>query len=116
MLRFSHTAVGVQQGTEMLFTAFEDGGPMWTGSGPRVERCAVRFPTPFLGVPAVHVGLSMWDIAMDSNQRVDFSADEITPQGFVILFRTWGDTRVARARVSWMAIGPTEHEDDFLLD
>ena len=53
---------------------------------------------------------------MDSNQRVDVSADEITPQGFVILFRTWGDTRVARARVSWMAIGPTEHEDDFLLD
>ena len=116
MLRFSHTAVGVQQGTEMLFTAFEDGGPMWTGSGPRVERCAVRFPTPFLGVPAVHVGLSMWDIAMESNQRVDFSADEITSLGFVILFRTWGDTRVARVRVGWMAIGAVRHVTDFDVD
>ena len=116
MLRFSHTAVGVQQGSAVLFSAFEDGGPMWTGSGPRVERCAVRFPTPFLGVPAVHVGLSMWDIAVDSNQRVDVSADEITPQGFVILFRSWADTRVARVRADWLAIGPADHVDDFSAD
>ncbi|MEC8667985.1 MAG: H-type lectin domain-containing protein [Pseudomonadota bacterium] len=25
--------------------------------------------------------------------------------GFDIVFRTWGDSRIARARVGWMAIG-----------
>ena len=44
MLRFSHTAVGVQQGRAFLFSAFEDNGPMWTGNGPRVQRHAVSFP------------------------------------------------------------------------
>lgn len=116
MIRFSHTAVGIQQGAEIMFAAFEDGGPMWTGSGPRAERQHVIFPVPFRGTPAVHVGLAMWDIAIDSNQRADVSVDEVTAQGFTIVFRTWGDTRVARARVSWLAIGPADHIDDFELD
>lgn len=116
MLRFSHTAVGIQQGSAFLFSAFEDGGPMWTGSGPRVERVGVSFPAPFRGVPLVHVGLSMWDISVDGNQRVDITAEEVTPQGFTLVFRTWGDTRVARVRADWLAIGPAGHVDDFEVD
>ena len=116
MLRFSHTAVGVQRGSDLLFTAFEDDGPMWTATGPRAHRHPVVFAEPFRGVPVVHVGLSMWDIAVDSNQRVDLSAVEVTPAGFVLLFRSWGDTRVARVRADWLAIGPADHVDDFLPD
>ena len=116
MLRFSHTAVGVQQGSAVLFSAFEDGGPMWTGTGPRAHRQDVRFATPFRRLPAVHVGLSMWDIAGDTNQRVDISAVEVSANGFVILFRSWGDTRVARVRADWLAIGPADHVDDFSAD
>lgn len=116
MLRFSHTAVGVQQGSAFLFSAFEDGGPMWTGAGPRVERVAVSFPTPFRGVPVVHVGLSMWDIAVDANQRVDLSAEGVADTGFTLVFRTWGDTRVARVRAEWLAIGPADHVDDFAVE
>lgn len=113
MLRFSHTAVGVQQGSDQLFSAFEDSGPMWTGSGPRAERRPVRFPEPFLGTPVVHVGLTMWDIAGTSNQRADVAVESVSAEGFTVLFRTWGDTRVARVRVDWLAIGPTAHVDDF---
>ena len=98
MLRFSHTAVGVQQGDEVLFSAFEDGGPMWTDNGPRVERLRVTFPDPFLGPPVIHVGLSMWDIAVNTTQRADVTAEAVTPEGFEIVFRTWGETRVARVR------------------
>lgn len=116
MLRFSYTAVGVQRGSELLFTAFEDHGPMWTETGPRAHRYAVRFSDPFLAPPVVHVGLSMWDIAVDSNQRVDISAVDVTAEGFVLLFRSWGDTRVARVRADWLAIGPATHVDDFLAD
>lgn len=116
MLRFSHTAVGIQQGSELMFTAFEDGGQMWTGSGPRAEQRRVAFPAPFRGIPVVHLTLGMWDIAGGTNQRVDVTAEAIGLDGFTIVFRTWSDTRVARVRVDWMAIGPAHHVDDFEFD
>ncbi|NHF72662.1 H-type lectin domain-containing protein [Paracoccus xiamenensis] len=113
MKRFSHHAVGVQRGSETLFSAFEDGGPMWTSEGTREHRHPVSFRVAFETAPVVHLGLSMWDIDVGSNQRVDIAADEITPAGFTIVFRTWGDTRVARVRADWLAIGPTAFEEDW---
>jgi hypothetical protein len=32
-------------------------------------------------------------------------AEDITNAGFVIVFRTWGDTKVARCRVAWQSMG-----------
>lgn len=113
MQRFSHHAVGVTRGAAVLFSAFEDDGPMWTGEGPRANRHAVRFAESFVTAPVVHVGLAMWDIESSANQRVDISADRITPDGFEIVFRTWGDTRVARVRAEWLAIGPVLHDQDW---
>lgn len=113
MRRFSDAAVGVANGEAEVFSAFDNGGPMWTGSGPRSERCRVEFEQPFLEAPCVHIALSMWDIAGGANQRADLQAENITAKDFVIRFRTWGDTRVARVRASWMAIGPVRYEDDW---
>lgn len=89
---------------------------MWTGSGDRVERHRVQFDEAFVAPPVVHLSLSMWDVAHDANQRLDVQAAEITTTGFVIEFRTWDDTRVARVRASWMAIGPVRHLGDFDAD
>lgn len=89
---------------------------MWTGNGPRLVRQAIRFDESFLQLPLVHVSLSMWDIDGSHNQRVDIQAVDITHEGFTIEFRTWGDTRVARVRASWMAIGTMAFDDDFLPD
>lgn len=113
MRRFDHFAVGVTNGSVVLFSAFDNGGPMWTGQGPRAERHYVRFDEPFVEPPVVHLSLSMWDIAVNANQRADLQATNITPDGFVIEFRTWNDTRVARVGACWMAIGPVRHLDDF---
>lgn len=115
MQRFNHTAIGVCQGKLQLFSAFEDNGPMWAGKGPRVERRQVRFPQSFLTPPVVHVSVSMWDIEGSSNQRADIASDHVTRDGFEVVFRTWDDTRVARIRADWMAIGAVQHEDDFTL-
>ncbi len=114
--RFGHHAVGVAQGSTEMFSAFESGGPMWTGQGPRVETRRVDFDESFSEAPVVHVALSMWDVDSDANQRVDIQAVNITPRGFDLQFRTWGDTRVARVRASWMAIGPVPHDDDWEAD
>ena len=79
----------------------------------RVEISPVAFPQPFLEPPVVHVAPSMWDIDCSANQRAEIRATNITPEGFELQFRTWGDTRVARIRDSWMAIGPVRFEEDW---
>jgi len=35
--------------------------------------------------------------------------------GFDLVFRTWGDTKVARVRIGWIAIGPVKSDDDWEL-
>ncbi len=88
---------------------------MWSGEGPRAVRQTVSFPEPFVAPPAVHVSVGMWDIAGDANQRADICAEQVTARGFDIVFRTWDDTRVARIRASWLAIGAVPHDDDFAV-
>lgn len=99
----------------MMFSDFTDDGPMWTGTGPREVSSVVRFDTPFTNTPSVHVALNMWDCNSDTNQRMDLSAEDITEGGFSLVFRTWGDSRVARVRASWMVIGSVPYDDNWEL-
>ena len=107
--------IGIEQGDDVLFSDYQDEGDMWTGRGPRERRQAVSFERPYLKVPSVFVSLSMWDIDTQNNARADVSSECVTEDGFDIVFRTWGDTRVARARVRWMAIGSVSNDDDWEL-
>ena len=113
MIKISHQRVGIEQGDTVLFSDFEHDGDMWTGDGPRHIRVHASFAEPFVQPPAVHVGLSMWDISNDAFARVDVGTEDITKAGFTIVFRTWGDTKVARARVNWMAIGPVSDDQNW---
>jgi hypothetical protein len=115
MKRFDSKRIGIDEGEAVLFSDFDSGGVMWTGSGARTRRHAVRFESGFTSPPAVHCALSMWDIDSDTNSRVDIGAENITETGFDVTFTTWGNTRVARARVRWLAIGEVAHEDDWHL-
>lgn len=115
MIRFRGQRIGIDQGSTLLFADFADGGVMWSGTGPRERRLPVRFSEPFRGEPAVMVGISMWDLDQKTNQRADIAAEEVTTEGFQIVFRTWGDTRVARIRASWTAIGELPDEEEWEL-
>jgi hypothetical protein len=97
--------VGVDQGSTVLFSDFENDGEMWTAVGPRKRVTPVKFSQAFEAAPMVHVSISMWDFDQRTNARADVSAQDVTATGCNIVFRTWGDTRVARVRVDWMAIG-----------
>lgn len=112
MKRFSGK-IGVVQGTKVLFSDFADDGVMWAGQGPREVRQAQSFEEPFAEAPAVMVSISMWDMDHKVNSRADITAENITTTGFQIVFRTWGDTRVARVRADWTAIGPAKDDDDW---
>lgn len=115
MKKLATHRVGIEQGDNVLFSDYEDGGAMWTGEGPRERRKPIRFSETFRSVPAVQCALSMWDVDHAHNVRADVSAENITETGFDLVFRTWGDTRFARARVGWMAIGEVVDDDDWEL-
>lgn len=86
---------------------------MWTGEGPRSAQRDVTFSEPYRDPPQVMVSLSMFDMDQASNQRADLTAEDVTEIGFTLVFRTWGDTRVARVRADWMSIGELYHPDDW---
>lgn len=115
MKHLTSQSIGIDQGDDVLFSDYEDGGEMWTGDGARERRKSLTFREPFRSAPMVHVSLSMWDMDSATNARADVAAEKITANGFDVVFRTWGDTRVARARIRWMAIGELQHEDDWQL-
>jgi len=115
MRRLRNHLIGIEQGKEILFSDFADHGEMWTGNGPRERVTTIAFSQPFRTLPVVHVSLDMWDMDQKTNQRADISARNVTLEGFEIVFRTWGDTRVARVRAAWLAIGELRDDDEWEL-
>ena len=88
MKRLSSHTIGMDQGTFEMFSDFQEGEEMWTGSGPRKVSRAVEFSEAFSTQPMVHVSLSMWDMGNDSNARADIRAENVTETGFDLVFRT----------------------------
>ena len=116
MKRLRNHLVGIEQGDTVLFSDFETDGEMWTGRGQRERRKRIKFKETYRSVPAVHTSVSLWDMDAATVIRADIGAEAITTDGFDLVFRTWGDTRVARVRIGWMAIGELSDDDDWDLD
>lgn len=104
-------SVGIDQGEVLLFSDFEDGGVMWTGEAAS----QVVFSRAYVEPPTVAVALTMWDLAKDTAARLHVEARDVSETGFCIVFRTWGDTKIARARAGWHSIGAVRDEDDWDL-
>lgn len=116
MKRLRNHLIGVDQGDVPLFSDFEDGGEMWTGKGPRERRKKVKFSQEFKVPPTVHVSLALCDMDSGPHHRAEVVAEKIGRKACDVVFRTWGDTRVARVRVAWIAIGELAYDDDWLID
>lgn len=115
MKKFWHHQVGIEQGDSVLFSDFNNDGTMWTGDGQREARTHVSFSESFVDAPMVRVWLTMFDVSNGTNVRMDVQAEDVTKTGFSIVFRTWADTRIARVRVGWQAIGPVRDAADWEL-
>jgi hypothetical protein len=115
MKRLQNHLLGVDQGSVVMFSDFENGGTMWTGQGPRMTRKKINFGERYRSPPAVHVAMSMWDMDHNKNNRADLKAEQVTEEGFDLVFRTWGDSRVARVRADWMSLGELRHADEWDL-
>lgn len=115
MKKLYTSVLGISSGTISLFTDFETDGEMWTGEGPRERIVSVVFDNEYKLPPTVHVSLSMIDAANWANQRWEMSVQDISEHGFDISFKTWGDTRIARASATWMAIGEVKGDGDWQI-
>lgn len=113
MKKLKSNLIGIDQGDVALFSDFEDGGDMWTGEGSRERRARVHFSEAFKSAPAVTCSVSLWDVDYSTNVRADLTAQNITASDFEIVFSTWDNTRIARIRVSWMAIGELRNDDEW---
>ncbi len=111
MKKMNAHRIGVDTGIAHLFSDFAEGGEMWSGEGERQISVMIEFSEAFLTPPAIHTGFSLWDMSNDSNTRVDLKTENVTEIGFTIVFTTWGDTKVARMRANWMAIGEVQNDE-----
>lgn len=116
MKRWNSMQTGVAQGDVQLFADYIDDGPMWAGNGDREFRREIKFDGRFRSEPLVHVSASMLDVDHTANTRYEIVAENVTPKGFEIVFRTWGDSRFARVRAAWFAIGDMRNSDDWDVD
>ncbi|WP_420862788.1 H-type lectin domain-containing protein [Algirhabdus cladophorae] len=115
MKRIRQHLVGITQGQVVLFSDYLDGGEMWTGEGQRVVRRRVIFDEAFAKPPSVTVSMTMWDADKDTNMRGDIAAQDVQADGFDLVFETWGDSRWARVRLGWMAIGEVIDDEGWQL-
>ncbi|MCG7627673.1 H-type lectin domain-containing protein [Epibacterium sp. MM17-32] len=111
--RLRNPRTSIVQGDVEVFSEFDSGGTMWTGEGERERRLHLRFDEAFAAPPAIHLTASLMDMDHAAAYRAELIAEEITAEGFDVVFRTWSDSRVARVRAAWMAIGDMPFEDDW---
>lgn len=111
MKKLNGHRVGVDSGCENVVSDFTDDGEMWVGQGQRARSLVVKFSEPFLRPPTVQLGVAMSDVSNDANARLEIAAEDITNTEFNIVFQTWGDTKIARLRANWLAIGEVETDE-----
>ena len=89
---------------------------MWSGTGEREKAIAVQFSEPFRAQPSVFITLELLDLHSGANHRTVTVAENVTADGFDAVLRTWGDTRIDRARAAWIAIGEVKGDEDWDID
>lgn len=77
----------------------------WTDDqpSPYPDKQSVIFATPFHKSPTVSVGMDVADIFSGANTRYTVLVQNVTPDGFDIIFNTWGDTHIYKMGVSYIA-------------
>lgn len=74
-----------------------------TAKWPYFQR--IYFNPPFDGTPTVTYGLYALDSSDEANLRVETIVNNVSKTGFQLTLRTWSDTELYGASVSWMACG-----------
>ncbi len=87
-------------------TFVSSGTNLSNGAGDRQLTVAVTFPKPFAEKPSVIVGLTAIDAAGGVGTRINVAPDAITRDGFIVVIKTWADSKVFSVNGSWVAVAP----------
>jgi hypothetical protein len=94
--------------SDELFNHVDENLPMWSEDGDRMVCVDIVFARAFDDVPCITLGLTGIDADHDHNLRFWLNALNVKKERFTIEFTTWSDTHIARASVSWQAVGPAK--------
>lgn len=103
-------AFGVQSGSTEIFNHVDENKPMWSGDGDREVRLTIPFDAPFSEPPHVMIGLSGIDSSHAQNLRINLLTTDVTQESFTVICTTWSDTKIARASVTWTALGDIQKQ------
>ncbi len=92
--------------TDEIFNHVDTNDVMWSGEGERRVEVNFLFKQPFLDVPVISLALSGIDADQARNLRFNLQSENVSSTGFTAVFLTWEDTHIARASITWTAIGP----------
>jgi hypothetical protein len=84
-------------------TWIASGSNLSGGTGDRQMTCSVSFPKPFKVKPEVVVGITLLDAATGVGTRVNAVVEGISRDGFTVVVKTWGDSKVNGVQGSWVA-------------
>lgn len=87
-----------------LFNHVDEDLPMWSSEGDRTVTTRIQFYRMFRYPPTITLGVTGLDSSHDQNLRFGLNAIDVTVSGFIIEFKTWSDTHIARASVTWQAV------------
>jgi hypothetical protein len=75
------------------------------GSGQRIYTTAMQFDSPFREPPKVTVAFNGQDVDATTNNRIRVIAEDITADGFNLIYVTWADSIIYSIWTTWTAIG-----------
>ncbi|WP_044043326.1 H-type lectin domain-containing protein [Octadecabacter antarcticus] len=91
--------------SDELFNHVDENLFMWSGSGSRSVSINIVFLIGFRETPAITLGITGIDSDCTNNLRFVLNVTEVKATEFTMEFKTWERTHIARASVSWQAIG-----------
>ncbi len=79
-------------------------GQLKSGSGDRRMVEHISFDTPLDHVPTVYTSIAGINTDSDFNSRAQVFPENVTTEGFDLVFRTWGPSNLLFVSANWIAI------------
>jgi len=98
-----------------VFSHADSTGYMWDGDGEREVRIPITFNTDMKSQPNIFLTINKLDSSQAHNLRYNILAEDVSKYGFTIVFKTWSDSRIYSASVSWMVIGSLRADEQCSL-
>jgi len=92
---------------EIGYFSFNESSPNFTlskGDGERTVSIEVRFTKQFLTKPEIVFSVEGLDCSKDSNLRYSIETSVLTKESFLLVIKTWADTKIFSIKGKWVAI------------